>query len=78
MDRASATKTIDLGLVLGQFKPKAIKIGIHSFPADIQQQKGLCEASTVCGRQVAKWQLDSTTERSLRCLPDKGNLVNKM
>ena len=71
VDRASATETIDLGLVLSQFKPKTIKIGIHSFPADIQQYKGLCEAFTVSGRLVAKWQHDSKTERPLRCLLTK-------
>ena len=31
-------------------------------------KKGQCEAFTVCGRQVGRWQLDSKTERSLRCL----------
>ena len=35
---------------------------------DVQQLKGQCEASTVCGRQVGRGQLDSKTERSLRCL----------
>ena len=33
VDRASATKTVDLGSIPGRVKPKTIKIGIHSFPA---------------------------------------------
>ena len=35
---------------------------------DVQQLKGQCEASIVCGRQMGRWQLDSKTERSFRCL----------
>ena len=33
VDRASATETEDTGSLPGQVKPKAINIGIHSFPA---------------------------------------------
>ena len=33
VDRASATKAVDLGSIPSQVKPKTIKIGIHSFPA---------------------------------------------
>ena len=58
MNRTSATKTADLGSIPGRVKPKTIKMGIHSFPA--------CVASTVCGKQVVRWQFDSKTERSLR------------
>ena len=32
VDRSSATKTVDLGLILDWVKPKTLKIGIHSFP----------------------------------------------
>ena len=35
---------------------------------DVQLLKGQCEASTVCGRQMGRWQLYSKTERSLCCL----------
>ena len=35
-------------------------------------KKGESEASTVCGKQVGRWQLDSKTERSLRYLLAKG------
>ena len=33
VDRASATKTVDLGSIPGRVKPKTKKIGIYSFPA---------------------------------------------
>ena len=33
MDRSSATKTIDVGLIPDQVKSKTIKSGLHSFPA---------------------------------------------
>ena len=31
--RASATETMDLGLIPGRVKPKTIKISIHTLPA---------------------------------------------
>ena len=31
VDRASATETVDGGLILSWVKPKTIKLGIHSF-----------------------------------------------
>ena len=34
----------------------------------LSNKEGQCEASTVCGRQVGRRQLDLKTERSLRCL----------
>ena len=59
---------LDLGLIPDRVKPKTIKIGIHSFPAWRSAIKGtvwsLCRVSGV----VDRWQLDSKTERSLRCL----------
>ena len=33
VDGASASKTVDLGSILGRVKPKARKISIHVFPA---------------------------------------------
>ena len=51
-DRAPATETKDLGLIPSRVKSNTRKIGIHSFPHDIQQLKGQCKASSVCGRQV--------------------------
>ena len=33
VDRASATETVDAGLIPGRFKPKTLKFGIYSFPA---------------------------------------------
>ena len=42
--------TVNLGLNPSRVKPKTIKIGIF-FLLDVQQQKGLCQASIVCGRQ---------------------------
>ena len=33
VDRTSATETIDSGSIPGRVKPKAIQIGIYSFPA---------------------------------------------
>ena len=71
VDRASATEAVDSGSIPGRVKPKTVTIGIHSFMLDVQQLKGQCEASIVCGRQIGRWQLDSKTERSLRCLPAK-------
>ena len=33
VERASTTKTKELGSILGRLKPKTVKLGIHSFPA---------------------------------------------
>ena len=33
IDRASTTKTVNLGLIPDRAKAKTMKIGIHSFPA---------------------------------------------
>ena len=68
MDRASATETVESGSIPGRVKPNIIKIGIHSFLLDVQQLKTSCEAYAVCGRQVARRQLDSKIDMSLRCL----------
>ena len=62
VDRASATEAVDMGLIPGWVKPKTLKSVFTAFLLDIQQSKGLCEASTVCGRQVGRWQLDSKIE----------------
>ena len=37
VNRASATKTVDSGSILGRVKPKTIKIGIYSFQTWHQQ-----------------------------------------
>ena len=50
MDRASATKTVDSGSIPGQVKAKLVFI---TSLLDVQQLKGECEASTLCGKQVA-------------------------
>ena len=68
MNRESATDTVDTDSILGQVKPKTINFGVHSFPIDAQQLKGQCEASTVCGTQVDKWQLHLKTNRFPRSL----------
>ena len=68
VDKASATEAVDSDSIPGRVKPKTIKLEFTAFLLDVQQPKGLCEASAVCGRQVGRWQLDSKTERSLRCL----------
>ena len=62
VDRACATETVDTGSIPGRVKPKTIKTGIHSFLLDVQQLKGLCEASTgsTC-LQVDRWAGGSLT-----------------
>ena len=76
VDRASVTETVDMGSIPGQVNPKTTKLSVHTFLLDVQQLKGQCKASTMCDRQVGRWQLDLKTERSLRYLPspDQGNL----
>ena len=59
VNRASATKTIDTGSIPGRVKPKTIKLVFTASLLDVQQLKGECEASTVCDRQVGRWQPDS-------------------
>ena len=44
---------------------------------DVQLLEGQCVGSTVCGRQVGRWQLDSKTERFLRCLLAKATWCMK-
>ena len=54
VDRASAIKTVHLGLIPSWIKPKTIKINIHSFLAWRSViKRNSVEASTVSGRQVA-------------------------
>ena len=74
VDRASATEAVDSGSIPGSL-------------LDVQQLKGQCKASTVCGKHGDRWQLDLKTGRSLRCIlarkvlslsPGQCNLVNKM
>ena len=70
VDKASTTKAVDSGRFRsGQTKYyKNWYSQLRVSLLDVQQFKGQCEASAVCGRQVGRWQLDSKTERSLRYL----------
>ena len=74
VNRAFAIKTVDFRLD----SQSGIKLVFTASLLDFLQLMGQCEASSVCGRQVGRWQFDSKTERSLRCLLAQGNLVNKM
>ena len=48
VDRASATETVDTGLIPGQVKPKPKKKLVFTASLlDVQPLKGQCEASTV-------------------------------
>ena len=69
MDRASAAETVDSASVPVRVKPKIWKIGIHNFPTGRPAIKkdSVKESLFVVGR----WQLDSKTEGSLRCLLSK-------
>ena len=63
VDKASATEAVDTGSIPGRVKPKTIKLVFTAFLLDVQQSKGLCEASAVCGRQVGRWAGGSLTRR---------------
>ena len=63
-DKAFAAEAVDPSLIPGRIKPKSVKIGIHSFLAWRSAWKG----PVVCGGQVSRWEFDSKTEWSLRCL----------
>ena len=54
----SDVTTVDSGFSPGQFKSKAMKIDIHSFPAWRSAIKRQCEAFTVCDGEVAAWMED--------------------
>ena len=65
----SATETLDLGSIPDRVKPKTTKLVFIAFSLlEVLQLQRPCEASSECDRQVGSWQLDSKTERSLRCL----------
>ena len=51
--KVSATKTVDLSSISGRVKPKTIILVFTAFLLEVQQLKGQCEASIVCGRQMA-------------------------
>ena len=73
-----ATETVDSGSIPLRVKPKSKSIGIAAFLLDLQQLKGQCQASTVCGNLVDRWQLDSKTERFFPLLPaGQGNFANE-
>ena len=58
----------------GRVKPKTIKIGINSFLAERSAIKNVKLTQCLIGR----WQLDSKTERLLRCLLTKTTWSLKM
>ena len=64
-DRAPATETVDWVFIPGRVKSQTRKIGITASLLDVQHRKRQFEASTVCGRQMEKWQLDSNTKKIL-------------
>ena len=68
MDGASATEAVDLDSIPRRVKPKTIKLKVTAFLLDVSSKKKEYDAFIVYGRQVGRWQLDSKTERSLRCL----------
>ena len=62
------------------YQTKNDNISFSSFPAWRSALKGTAwclQTSTVCGRQVCRWQLDSD-RKVFSLLPGPGNLVNKM
>ena len=67
MSKATATEAVNLSSIPGQVKPKTIKKLVFTVSLlDFQQYKGQCEASTVCFREVGRWQLDSKIEMLFR------------
>ena len=76
MNGAYATEMIDSGSVSGQVKSKTLLFTPFNWYSHLscltfRNKKGPCEASTVCGRQVGRWQFDSKIARFLRCLVAK-------
>ena len=66
--RVSTTETVDSGSIRGGIKSKTIKKRFSQLPCvRFSSNKEQCEASTECGEQVGRWQLDSKTARSFRC-----------
>ena len=63
MDRASASEGSDSGSIPDRVKPKTA-----FFRWRFSNRKKQCKVSTVCGRQLGGWQLDSKTARFLRCV----------
>ena len=80
VNKASASKTADSASIPGRVKPRLEKLVFTASLLDVQQLKKQFEASIKCGRQIDWWQLDSKTERCLRCLllatAKLSNLVN--
>ena len=75
-NRASATKMAYLGSIPRRVKPKTLKFDIHSFRPRRLVIKEKYESSTVCFRQVGRWQLDSKNERPF-ALSCQGVMVSK-
>ena len=61
IDKTSATEMVESGSI-----PGGKNIIFTAFLLDVKHYTGQCEASTVSGRHVGRWQLDAKTERSLR------------
>ena len=78
MDRTPAAETVGLGSIPGRVKPKTLNIGFIASPFHVFHRKGQCEASTVCGRFVGRWQLDSEDRKVSSLSPGQNKLVNKM
>ena len=72
VDKASATETIDLGLISGRVKPKATNIAIHSFPALTFSIKK--ESVKLPPPVVDRWQLDG--DRMVPSLSTGRDIVN--
>ena len=62
------TETVHSGAIPDRVKPKTIMVFTATFLFDVEQLNGLSETSTVCGRQVGRWQLDSKTKKFFRCV----------
>ena len=54
MNSSSATDTVHSGSIPGWAKSNTEKFLFTAFLLNVQQLKGECEASTVCGRQVGR------------------------
>ena len=70
VDRASVIETALAGSIPSRVKPKTTKNWYSPLPYltfSNKRDSVHCAASTECGRQGGRWQLDSKTEPSLRC-----------
>ena len=76
MVKASATQSVDLGSITGRVIPINFKTWYSQLPCLTLSIKRTVWRFHL--KVVDRWQLDSKTERSLRCLhPGQGHLANK-